>query len=210
MAFIVPPVNDLKRRSLGRADGETTLFPTLVVLRQNRVIAAITTPRVEATLGCAHTAAVGLAPQMLALAAQVTLPDGSEGIAYTTMTSDHHAALAVQGYTVTGQDITFDIPQRGEPEDRSIMDELAKALTHAPLDASKVGAGRETTQDGSQGTEPAFIPLERGRMVIDSGTCASLQRSVSGIAGTVLYVSSSPEHATALMAHGMPKEVLVS
>lgn len=221
MALIVPPVNDLKRRALQRADGETTMFPTLVVLRGDRVLVAITTPRTEATLGCAHTVAVGLAPQMLAFAAQVTLPDGSEGIAYTTMTSDHRAALAVQRYTVTPTnnnaeagttpEIAFEIPERGDPADRSIMDELAKAMTHPPLDPTKVSSGKVSSGKESAGeAEPSFISRERGRMVLDSGTCASLERSISGITGTVAYIASSGEHAVELTAHGMPTSVLLT
>ncbi len=218
MALIVPPVNDLKRRALSRPDGETTMFPTLVVLRGDRVLAAVTTPRAEATLGCAHTVAVGLAPEMLALAAQVTLPDGAEAIAYTTMTSDHRAALAVQRYSVTAPsaegsspEIAFDIPERGDPEDRAIMDELAKAMTHAPLDPTKVSSsGSAPADDSADAPEPQFISRERGRMVLDSGTCASLERSVSGIAGTVLYIAASPEQAQELTAHGMPTSVLLT
>ncbi|MGB3762382.1 MAG: hypothetical protein WA966_04105 [Ornithinimicrobium sp.] len=218
MALIVPPVNDLKRRALSRADGETTMFPTLVVLRGDRVLAAVTTPRAEATLGCAHTVAVGLAPQMLAFAAQVTLPDGAEALAYTTMTSEHRAALAVQRYAVTPPaaegstaQITFDIPERGDPSDRTLMDELAKAMTHAPLDPTKVSSsGSVPADESADAPEPQFISRERGRMVLDSGTCASLERSVSGIAGTVLYVASSDEHAQELKAHGMPPGVLVT
>ncbi len=217
MALIVPPVNDLKRRALQRADGETTMFPTLVALRGDRVLAAITTPRAEATLGCAHTAAVGLAPQMLAFAAQVSLPDGSEGIAYTTMTSDHRAALAVQRYTVAGSggpgappEITFDIPERGDPDDRAIMDELAKAMTHAPLDPTKVSAGKATDGAPADQVAPDFISRERGRMVLDSGTCASIERSITAIGGTVLYIAASGEHALGLTAHGMPTSVLLT
>ncbi len=217
MALIVPPVNDLKRRALQRANGETTMFPTLVVLRGDRVLAAITTPRAEATLGCAHTVAVGLAPQMLAFAAQVSLPDGSEGIAYTTMTSDHQAALAVQPYTVTAPsaqgttpEIAFKIPERGNPEDRAIMEEFAKAMTHAPLDPTKVSAGTASDHTSAGEAGPTFISRERGRMVLDSGTCASIERSVSPIGGTVLYIAASGEHAVALTAHGMPTSVLLT
>jgi hypothetical protein len=214
MALIVPPVNDLKRRSLARPDHETTLFPTLVVLRDDRVVAAVTTPRLEATLSCAATVAVGMAPQMLALAAQVTLPDGSDAIAYTTMTDDHRAALAVQPYSTEGEEVAFGTPERGDPEDRSIMDQLAAALNLAPLDPTAVAAGpaqgpQPDEAPPSQSSRERISP-ERGRMVIDSGTCASLQRSVAGIGGTVLFVPASQDHARALLDHGMPTQVLVA
>lgn len=217
MALIVPPVNDLKRRALARPDGESTMFSTLVVLREDRVLAAVTTPRMEATLGSAHTVAVGLAPQLLAVAAQVRLPDGGGAIAYTTMTRELKAALAVQRYTVVDGEITFDIPERGEVDDRSIMDELARALQHQPLDSGRVAtreataqAAQTTQDDGAAATEPEFIPAHEGRMAVDAGTCASVQRSIQGIGGSVIYIAEAPEHATRLLAHGMPQEVLLS
>ena len=204
MALIVPPVNEFKRQSLRRADGETTMFPTLVALRDDRVVAAIMTAKVAATLSVAHTVAVGLAPQMVALAAQVTLPDGSSGIAYTTMTSDHQAALAIQPYVLSDEGITFGIPERGDPEDHTIMDELAKAMNHAPIDAASVSA-----KSSDPGAEAEVISPQRGRLVLDASTCASLHNSVKGIAGTVLFVPTSAEHAGALVEHGMPTDLLI-
>ncbi len=204
MGLIVPPVNEFKRQSLRRADGETTMFPTLVVLRDDRVIAAVITPKAAATLAVAHTVAVGLAPQMVALAAQVTLPDGSAGIAYTTMTSDHQAALAVQPYVLTDEGISFGIPERGDPEDHTLMDELAKAMNHAPIDATSVSA-----KNSEPGSEAEVITPQRGRLVLDASTCASLHSSVKGISGTVVFVPESPEHAAALVEHGMPTELLI-
>lgn len=206
MALIVPPVTDLKTRALRRADGETTMFSTLVAMRDERVLVAVSTPRMEATLACAHTLAVGISPQLLCVAAQVSLPDGAEGIAYTTMTTDHVAALAVQPYTVAEGEIAFGIPKRGEVKDRSVMDELARALNHPPLDAAKVAT---RGAEGNADAEPDFIPPEQGRLVIDSGTCASLQRSIEGIGGTVVYIPASAEHAGSLLTHGMPQQVLV-
>lgn len=204
MALIVPPVNEFKRQSLRRSDGETTMFPTLVVLRGDRVIVAVITAKVAATLAVAHTVAVGLAPQMVALAAQVTLPDGSEAIAYTSMTSDHQAALAVQPYEVSDDGIAFGIPERGDPEDRTIMDELAKAMNHAPIDASSVSA-----KGSEPDAEAEVISAERGRLVLDASTCASLHSSVKGISGTVLYIPESPEHAQDLIEHGMATDRLI-
>ncbi len=217
MALIVPPVNDLKRRALARPDGETTLFATLVALREDRVLAAVTTARMEATLASAHTVAIGLAPQMMAVAAQVRLPDGGGAIAYTTMTREHKAALAVQRYAVEDGEITFGIPERAEVEDRSIMDELARAMQHTPLDAGRVAtrdaanhAAQAVSGEDQTGPEPDFIDADEGRMAVDAGTCASVQRSIAGIGGHVIYVAQSPEHATALLAHGMPHDVLLS
>lgn len=206
MALIVPPVNDLKRSAATRSDGEHTMFPTLVALRDDRVLAVVMTPRLAITLSAAHTLAVGLAPDVLALAAQVNLEDGSQGIAYTSMTRDKQAGFTVQGYTQEGQDITFGTPEKGKPEDRSVMDELARAMSHNVLDAGRVGMKND---DGTSPEEPAFISPEEGRLAIDAGTAASVHRTVRGIGGTVLFLAADDEHGARMLAHGLPPEVLL-
>ncbi|MGI8949139.1 MAG: hypothetical protein ACR2FV_14440 [Ornithinimicrobium sp.] len=216
MALIVPPIVDLKRRALARADGEHTMYPTLVALREDRVLAVVSTPRMAVTLSTAHTLAVGLAPQLVCVAAQVTLPDGGEGIAYTTMTRDHTAGFALQPYAVhevsdgvheaMGAQIEFSTPERGQPEDRALMDELARAMSHDPMDPTRVSRKGDVDTGG---TNPALLPQEEGRLAIDAGTCASVQRSVVGVGGRTLYLAASAAHATRLLAHGMPEQVLL-
>lgn len=216
MALIVPPIVDLKRRALARADGEHTMYPTLVALREDRVLAVVSTPRMAVTLSTAHTVAVGLAPQLLCVAAQVTRPDGGEGIAYTSMSRDKSAGFALQPYAVrevsedaqhtVGAQLEFDAPERGRPSDRSLMDELARAMSHTPMDASRVA--RKGDVDPGR-TDPAMLPEEEGRLAIDAGTCASVQRSVVGVGGRTLYLAASGAHATRLLAHGMPEQVLL-
>ncbi len=217
MALIVPPIVDLKRRALARADGEHTMYPTLVALREERVLCVVSTPRMAVTLSTAHTVAVGLAPQLLCVAAQVIRPDGSEAIAYTSMTRDRSAGFALQPYAVrevsdeaqatVAAQIEFDTPERGQPSDRSLMEELARAMSHTPMDASRVARKGDV---GPGGTNPAMLPAEEGRLAIDAGTCASVQRSVVGVGGRTLYLAASGGHATRLLAHGMPEQVLLS
>jgi hypothetical protein len=235
MSLVVQPVQDLKRRSQLRADGETTMPFTLVALREDRVLCVVSGPRMAAILACADTLAIGLAPQMLVAAGQVTLPERPEssdvpaqaaglGIAYTSMSRELEAALAVQRFEVVGdREVRFGPPAKGAPDDKAIMDHLAVAMAKAPLDPARVArkdeagtagqaADPETTPD--QTTEPAdppnFLPVGQGRLAIDAGTATTAHRKVAGIGGTVLMVASSPEHATRLLAYGLPEKLLLS
>lgn len=209
MKQIVPPIQDLKRRSMHQPGGETTMSPSLIVLREDRVLAVVTAPRLQAVLSVAPTLAIGLSPQMLAFAAQVNLPDG-EGIAYTTFTSDKEASLAVQRYEVRDDQVVFSAPERGRPDDRTIMDELAKAMSHAPLDPAKV-ARKEPGAPPSESPEtPDFIPVDEGRMAIDAGTVKATFEQVKGIGGTALFIAANPTHATKMLAAGLPPECLLA
>ncbi len=214
MALIVPPVNQLKRRAMTRPDGEHTMFPTLVAVREDRVLAVVSTPRIAVTLACAHTLAVGLAPQVLVLAAQVTLPDGREAIAYTSMDREHTAGFAVQPYAVHAGEVSFATPERGRVEDRRLMDELARAMAHTPMDDTRVARKPDPRPDGPrpEGVQamPTLIDQAEGRMALDAGTCATVQRTVAGIGGTTVFLARDGEHATRLLAHGMPDTVLLS
>lgn len=222
MKQIVPAVQDLKRRSLRQPGGETTMSPTLVALRDDRVLAVVTAPRLAVVLSCASTLAIGLAPQMLVVAAQVNLPEraagedlpaqeAGEGIAYTTFTREKEAGLAVQRYQVLDAQVVFAAPERGRPDDRTLMDELAKAMSHAPLDPAKVArkdpAGTEPAVDGAS---PDFIPVAEGRMAIDAGTVKSAYDRVKGIGGTALFVAADGTQATRMLAAGLPQECLLS
>lgn len=219
MALVVPAVQDLKRRSQRRRDGETRMNPTLVALRDDRVLCVVSTPRLEVTLACAPTLAIGLDPQLLVLAAQVRLPGreatgelpaqrAGEAIAYTTMNRQREGALAVQRYQVDDEgEVRFGPPEKGQPHDRQLLEHLAAAMGHAPLDPARV-APKETEQ-APRAAEAAFLPAEQGRLAIDAGTARSVQQKVSGAGGTVLYLAASGAHATRLLAHGMPQEVLL-
>lgn len=206
MALIVPPVDDLKRSALKRSDGEHTMFPTLVALRDDRVLAVVMTPRLAITLSAAHTIAVGLAADCLAVAAQADLPDGSQALTFTTMSRDKQAGFAVQGYAVKDEQIHFEAPEKGKPQDHSVMDELARAMSHDTLDPTRVGMKND---DGTSTKDSQFISADEGRLAIDAGTAASVHRTVNGIGGTTLLLAVDSAHATRLLAHGLPKEVLL-
>lgn len=234
MKQIVPAVQDLKRRSLQQTGGETTMSPTLVALRDDRVLAVVTAPRLSVVLSCASTLAIGLAPQMLVVAAQVNLPEraasedlpaqeAGEGIAYTTFTREREAGLAVQRYQVRDGQVIFSAPERGRPDDRTLMDELAKAMSHAPLDPAKVArkdpaaeaapkdpAAEVADQPGDASSSPDFIPAAQGRMAIDAGTVKTVYERVRGIGGTALFIAADGAQATRMLAAGLPQECLLS
>lgn len=227
MSLVVPPVQDLKRRALARADGEHTMSPTLVALRDDRVLCVVTSPRLAISLDCAPTLALGLSPQALVLAAQVTLPGrpatedqpaqaAGEAIAYTSMSRERKAALAVQRYVVDDAgELLFGRPTSGSPSDREVMNHLAAAMSHQPLDPAGVvdkSQAREPAASGAQHQRPAptvYLSAERGRHVLDASTATAVHGKVKGVAGEVLFLAGSPAHATALLAHGMPQELLL-
>ncbi|WP_154402182.1 hypothetical protein [Ornithinimicrobium cavernae] len=217
MKRIVPAVQDLKRRSLDQPGGETTMPPSLIALRDDRVLAVVTAPRLAAVLSCAQTLAIGLAPQMLVVAAQVTLPARGatddvpaqaegEGIAYTTFNRDRQASLAVQRYLVRGGEVSFGPPERGRPDDRTLMDELARAMSQESLDPARVA--RKEVPVGA-GDRPTFIPEPEGRRALDAGTVKTAYDKVRGIGGTALFLAADGTHATRMLAAGLPQECLL-
>lgn len=223
MKQIVPAVQDLKRRSLQNSNGETTMPPSLIALRDDRVVAVVTAPRMAAVLECAQTVAIGLSPQMLVIAAQANLPareatedtaeqQAGEGIAYTTFSDDKKAAMAVQRYKVVDGKLAFAAPERGRPSDRTLMDELAKAMSHDPLDPGKVARKDEAGQVDEAGVpvNPSFIPQEQGRLALDAGTVKATHQKVRGIGGTALYLAADGAQATQILAYGLPEECLLS
>lgn len=223
MQRIVPPIQALKQRSLHQPGGETTMPPSLIALRDDRVIATVTAPRLQAVTSCAQTFAIGLAPQMLVIAAQVDLPareggdqvavqEEGEGIAYTLLTAEKEASLAVQRYAVRDGQVLFGTPERGRPDDRTLMDELARAMSQEPLDPAKVARKGEaaTTPRTGQDPMPSFIPRAEGRLAIDAGTVKAVYGKVRGIGGTALYIAADGAEATRMLAAGLPQECLLS
>lgn len=217
MKQIVPAVQDLKRRSMHQSGGETTMPASLIALREDRVLAVVTAPRLAALLSFAPTLAIGLAPQMLVIAAQADLPErpegtdlpaqvGGEAIAYTTFSRDKKASLAVQRYEVRDGQVIFAAPERGRPDDRSLMDELAKAMSHEPLDPGRVARTEDAEKSA---TEQTFIPEAEGRMAIDAGTVRAVHQKVQGIGGTALFIAADGVQATKMLAAGLPQECLL-
>lgn len=217
LSLVVPAVQDFKRRSMTRSDGEQTMFPTLVAIREDRVLCVVTAPRPAITLACAPTLAVGLAAQSLVFAAQVNLPgqeatedreaqQAGSALAYTTMSRDRQAAMAVQRYEVgPDEELLFGRPTKAHPADRSVMDALAAAMSHEPLDPATVVDKQASQEQGGK----VYLPAERGRQVLDSSTATAVHGKVKGVAGTVLFVAGSGAHATGLLAHGMPQDLLL-
>lgn len=218
MKQIVPAVQDLKRRSLKQPGGETTMPPSLIALREDRVLTVVTAPRLTVVLDCAQTLAIGLGPQMLVIAAQVNLPGreeavdlpaqtAGEGIAYTTFNRDKEASLAVQRYLVRGGEVSFGPPERGRPDDRTLMDELARAMSQAPLDPAKVARKEDVPTE--PGSTPPFLPAAEGRRAIDAGTVKTAYDKVKGIGGTALFVAADGAQAMRMLAAGLPQECLL-
>ncbi|NLG21340.1 MAG: hypothetical protein GX555_07925 [Actinomycetales bacterium] len=231
MKQIVPAVQDLKRRSLHQPDGETTMPATLIALRDDRVLAVVTAPRMVAVLTFAPTLAIGLDPQMLVVAAQANLPKreesadlpaqvAGEAIAYTTFTREKEASLAVQRYEVRDGQVLFAAPERGRPDDRTIMDQLARAMAHEPLDPGRVArkdpdapgatAPSDEATDSAPPVEQSFIPEAEGRMAIDAGTVKAIHDKLRGIGGRALFLAADGVHATKMLAAGLPQECLLS
>lgn len=218
MKQLVPAVQDLKRRSLHQPGGETIMPVTLIALREDRVVTVVTAPRMNVVLSVAPTLAIGLNPQMLVLAAQANLPaneetgqEAGEAIAYTTFNRAKEANLAVQRYRVQGDEVVFTAPERGRPDDRTIMDELAKAMTHEPLDPGRVARKDEvaTGPDGQQ-TPQSFIPEAEGRVALDAGTVKAVHDKIRAIGGSALFIAADGVNATKLLASGLPQDCLLS
>lgn len=208
MALVVPPVTDLLRRtrSRGGTNGDEPMFPTIVAVRNDRVVAAVTSPRLQATLTCAQTLAVGLDPSALVVAAEADL-DGAPVLAYSLMTRDRRAKFAVQRLRLDGDQIRFAEPvDGGDPQDATIMRVLAEAMQQRPLDVTQVA---RKNRGGTFG-EDLFLPAEQGRVVVDAGTMKTLHERVVGIAGQAVYVARSPEAAQLALEAGLPRPTLVS
>lgn len=208
MALVVPPVSDLLRRSRA-AQGETPerqpMFPTLVAVRNERVVATLSTPRIGTTLTGAPTMAVGLDPEALVLAAEATV-EGRTVITYAVMTRERSAAFVLQDVVEEGGELRFGTPtDGGTPQDDRSLVVLADAMAQEPMDVTQV-----SRKDGS-GTfgEHTFLPPEQGRVVVDAGTVRTLQQRVQGIAGLALYVARSREAGRLALEAGLPRTCLL-
>jgi hypothetical protein len=208
MALVVPPVTDLLRRTRARGGthGEQPMFPTIIAVRNGRVVAGVSTPRTAATLSAARTLAVGVDAAALVLAAQAEV-DGHSALVYTVMTRDLLAKQVLQRVELGPEGrVAVGTPQEGgEPQDDTLMRTLAEAMGHRPVDVTRVAR-----RDGG-GTfgEDLYLPPEQGRVVVDAGTVRTLNERVRGIAGEVFYVPRSPEAARLALEAGMPRQALV-
>lgn len=208
MALVVPPVTDLLRRTRSRAGthGEQPMFPTIIAIRNDRVVAVVSTPRMAATLSCAQTLAVGLGATALVVAAQAEI-GGSPALTYSVMTRERKAKFVVQRILMEeGRTLVSDPADGGDPHDATILRTLAEAMQQEPMTASRVA---RKDRGGTFG-EDLFLPPEQGRVVVDAGTLTTLHERVSGIAGQALYVARSPEAGRLAVEAGLPRPCLVS
>lgn len=181
------------------------MFPTLVAVRNGRVVAMVTSPRIGATLTGATTMAVGLAPQALVLAAQAMV-EGRPAITYSVMTRERTAKFAVQPIQLEGEQLRFAEPvDGGTPQDPTIMQALAEALAQRPIDSTTVS---RRDRSGVFGQDP-FLAPEQGRVVIDAGTVKTLHERVEGIHGQALYVARSREAGRLALEAGLPRVCLL-
>lgn len=208
MALVVPPVSDLLRRSRAAQDGtsgQQPMFPTLVAVRNERVVATLSSPRIGTTLTAAPTMAVGLDPQALVLAAEATV-EGRAVITYAVMTRERSAAFVLQDVVEEDGELHLGIPQdAGQPQDDRTLRVLADAMGQAPMDVSRIS---RKDRAGTFG-EGTFLPPEQGRVVVDAGTVRTLQQRVQGIAGLALYVARSREAGRLALEAGLPRTCLL-
>ncbi len=205
--MVVPPVTELARRARdvpGGTQARQPMFPTLVAVRNDRVVATLSSPRVGTTLTGAITMAVGLAPQVLVLAAEGTV-DGRSAITYSLMTRELKAACAVQDINEEDGQVTFGVPQQAGELDPTALRVLADALAQEPVDVTRVAR-----QDmGGTFGERTFLPPEQGRVVVDAGTVKTLHDRVEGIAGRALYLARSQEAGQLALEAGLPRACLL-
>lgn len=180
------------------------MFPTLVAVRNERVVATLSSPRVGTTLTGATTMAVGLAPQALVLAAEGRV-DGRPAVTYAVMTRDLQASSALQDVLEQEGQVTFGVPQPAGELDDTALRVLADALSQQPIDISRVA---RQDRGGTFG-EQTFLPPERGRVVVDAGTVKTLQERVQGIAGRALYLARSAEAGQLALEAGLPRACLL-
>lgn len=185
------------------------MFPTIIAIRNERVVAAVSTPRMAVTLHCAQSLGVGLDPQALVVAAQAEV-DGSPtpAIAYTVMTRDRRAGMSLQQVQTSPEGtLAFSAPAKVEqPTDPRIMEVLAEAMAQRPLAVTKV-ARRDA---GGTFGEDLYLPPEQGRVVVDAGAMRGIHEQVQKVRGQALYVARSPEAAKLALEAGLPRACLLS
>jgi len=182
------------------------MFPTIIAIRNERVVAAVSTPRMTATLSCAQTLSVGMDATALVVAAQAEV-DGAPTLTYSVMTRDRRAKFATQRLRLEeGRTLVAEPVDGGDPHDATILRTLAAAMQQRPMEATKVA---RNDMGGTFG-EDVFLPPEQARVVVDAGTVRTLHERVVGIAGEALYVPRSPEAGRLALEAGLPRPCLVT
>lgn len=181
------------------------MFPTIIAIRNERVVAAVSTPRMLATLSCAERMAIGLSPVALVVAAQGKV-EGYDAIAYHVMTTQRQGVTALQQVQVKDGELFFGTPFKPEHQgEEEMMQTLAQALAQEPLAVDKVSR----RDPGGTFGQDLYLPPEQGRVVIDAGTMRTLHERVRGIAGQALYIARSPEAGRLALDAGLPRPCLL-
>lgn len=210
MALVVPPTVELLRRTR-RVEGDRPqepepMFPTLVAVRNGRVVASVSTPRMSVTLNCALPIAVGMAPEALVVAAQAQV-EGRPALAYSVMTRERQAKFVLQPVAERDGELVAGRPtDGGEPADPHVLQTLAEAMGQQPVDVTRVS---RKDLAGTFG-EDTFLPPEQGRVVLDAGTVRTVQQRVKGVLGRALYVARSPEAGRLALEAGLPRTSLLT
>lgn len=207
MALVVPPVTEMLRRSRASQDGTSErqpMFPTLVAVRNERVVATVSSPRVGVTLTAATTMAVGLDPVALVLATEAHVDD-RPAVLYTVMTRERQAKVAVQWVEEKDGALGLSVPQDAGTPDETALKVLADAMSQQPLDPAKVA---RKDKGGTFG-ERTFMAPEQGRVVLDAGTVTTLQERVQGVAGQALYLARSKDAGRLALEAGLPRACLL-
>lgn len=181
------------------------MFPTIIAIRHERVVAVVSTPRMLATLSCADTMSVGLDPVALVVAVQAEV-EGYQALAYTVMTRQREGMTVLQQAEEKDGEVHFGTPFKPEHQpDQKMLQTLAEAMAQQPLPADRV-AKRE---GGGVFGETTYLPAEQGRVVLDAGTMRTLHERVRDIAGQALYVARSPEAGKLALKAGLPRSCLL-
>ncbi len=210
MALVVPPTVELLRRARAaegaRPQEPEPMFATLIAVRNGRVVASVSTPRMSITLNCALPMAVGLDPEALVVAAQAQV-EGRPALAYSVMKRDRTAKFVLQPVAEQDGELVVGRPvDGGEPADPHILQTLAEAMGQRPVDVTKVA---RKDLGGTFG-EDTFLPPEEGRVVVDAGTVKTLEQRVKGVRGQALYVARSPEAGRLALEAGLPRTSLLT
>lgn len=181
------------------------MFPTIIAVRNERVVATVSTPRVPATLHCAQPLAIGVDPTALVMAVEARIED-SPALTYTVVTRERSAKYVLQEITGEGEDVRFSVPVDGGRGEPAILDALAEAMAQQPLPVDRVNR----KDHGGTFGEAHFMPPEQGRVVVDAGTVRMLQSQIDQIGGRALYLARSQEAGKLALEAGLPRASLIT
>jgi hypothetical protein len=209
MSLVAPPVTDLLRRARTGASTPQPMHPTIIAVRHGRVVATVSTPRVQVTLEAATAMAVGLDPAALVVAAEALLDEERPALTYAVMTRERQARWVLQEVTEAQDEVRFSVPvDGGHPtgQGAGTLRLLAEAMGQRPMDVRRVARNDRAGTFG----EDTFLPPEQGRVVVDAGTVKTLQERITPVGGRALYVARSTEAGRLALQAGLPRTSLLA